>query len=271
MTEYYDSSIEELMPSFFKKSPEVQAISYAIRAQIRKLCICMIKAQVYVAIDSLDDEILDLLALELGSQYYSEDMDLETKREVIKNTLPWYMKAGTLEAVEELVATVFGTGEVSEWFEYGDEPYYFKITTSATLTDDVADQLLDMIGSVKNTRSHLRKVDIQRDAGDMTAYLAAILQEKSHTTLTNDVEKDEETYVNPNALVAAAGEVYEECEGNFGRAISIQAETEPLSAGTGIGCTQWTRLLGHGINGEIEAEQISAATAIGCAASAVLQ
>lgn len=72
------------------------------------------------------------------------------------------MTAGTPAAVEELVAIVFGEGEVSEWFEYGGEPYWFKIRTNALLTEDMTTYFSEMIRRVKNTRSHIEAIEIHR-------------------------------------------------------------------------------------------------------------
>ena len=44
------------------------------------------KRKIYVAIEKLNEDVLDLLALEMRSQYYSDAMDIQKKREIIKNT-----------------------------------------------------------------------------------------------------------------------------------------------------------------------------------------
>lgn len=102
------------------------------------------------------------MAAELRTQYYRQDLDIGTKRRLVKGTLSWYMTAGTPEAVEELIQAVFGEGEVKEWFEYDGKPYYFKVVTSAILTPDISDFFIKMIQRVKNTRSHLDAVEIRR-------------------------------------------------------------------------------------------------------------
>ncbi len=37
---------------------------------------------------------------------------------------------GTPYAVEQVIQTYFGDGEVSEWFEYGGQPGMFKVVTT---------------------------------------------------------------------------------------------------------------------------------------------
>ena len=145
--------------------PVLKALSYALQQACRLLYRYSRRLYIYTNLDEQPEEVIDLLASELRTQYYRSTLDLDTKRRLVKNTLIWYMSAGTPEAVEELVAVVFGEGEVKEWYEYADKPYYFKIATNAILTPEMNDFFSIMIRRVKNTRSHLRAIDIHRTIG----------------------------------------------------------------------------------------------------------
>lgn len=166
MINFEDSEIKQILPTLLNKSPEVQAISYAISKQIKKLHSYAMNSMVYADIDHLPELILDLLALELRTQYYDDSMNIESKRELIKNTLAWYMKAGTPRAVEELIISVFGKGKVTEWFDFKDGekiPGTFDAETAQKLTPETIDQFGKMIKKVKNTRSHLRAIGVTRE------------------------------------------------------------------------------------------------------------
>lgn len=162
MIDFYDGQITDILPGNLASEPAVKALSLALREGTRLLHKYTQFCYVYCNIDKLSDEVLDLLAVELRTQYYSDDLDIEAKRSLVRNTMIWYMTAGTPAAVEELVAAVFGEGEVTEWFEYGGEPYYFKIKTNATLREDMMTYFSEMIRRVKNTRSHLEAIEIHR-------------------------------------------------------------------------------------------------------------
>ena len=167
MIKHYDSSIEAILPVNLNREPEIQAISYAIQQQIRKLSERMRSARVYAAVDEMEDEALDLLALELGSQYYEESLGIQEKREIVKNTLNWYMKSGTVSAVRELIETVFGEGGVVEWFDFPDDekiPGTFDVETGGTLDEDAMEEISVKIKNIKNARSHLRKIRAIRHA-----------------------------------------------------------------------------------------------------------
>ncbi len=175
MISFYDGQITDIMPENFYSKPEVQAISYALREGTRMLSRHAQRMYIYAAIDRQPDDVLDLLAAELRTQYYRDTLDITTKRRLVKNTLAWYMRAGTPEAVEELAAAVFGEGKVKEWFEYGDGPYYFKIITNALLTPETDSFFSYMLRRVKNTRSHLRAVEVHRTVDQGLYAGAAVL------------------------------------------------------------------------------------------------
>ncbi len=164
MIDYYDGQLTDLLPANFKNEPVIQAYSAALQAGTRLINKYAQNVYVYCSIDTAPEEILDYLAVELRTQYYSEDLDIESKRALIRNTLLWYMTAGTPAAVEELVEIVFGHGEVQEWFEYGGEPYWFKIITDTPLGEDNVAYFSEMVKRVKNTRSHLGSISTYREA-----------------------------------------------------------------------------------------------------------
>ena len=162
MISYYDGQLTDILPGNLSKKPEIKALSYALQQACRLLYQYSRRIYLYANLDDQSEEVIDLLASELRTQYYQDMLDLDTKRKLVKNTLIWYMSAGTPKAVEELVEAVFGEGEVSEWFEYGGEPYCFKVKTNAELTEDTNTLFSNMIQRVKNTRSHMEAIEIHR-------------------------------------------------------------------------------------------------------------
>ena len=159
MINLYESNITDILPETLKKDPNVQALGYAIQKALQKLMDYCQNISIYPAIDTVPENILDLLAIEFNTQYYDDTMDIEVKRRLIKNTLKWYTRTGTAAAVKELVESVFGSGEVEEWFKYGGEPYHFKIRTyNISVTDEMIQLAETLVKSVQNVRSHLEEV-----------------------------------------------------------------------------------------------------------------
>ncbi|MBQ6091687.1 MAG: phage tail protein [Lachnospiraceae bacterium] len=187
MIELKDSQIAQITPDYFKEKTEVKCLSYALQKATQKLIKYCQSIGVFAMIDNASDEVLDLLAVELNTQYYDTSLDIQNKRDLIKGTLVWYQTSGTPSAVEELITAVFGEGKVEEWFEYGDSPYYFKIKTNAQLTPDIVARFRKIIERVKNARSHMRNIEIDREI-DVTEKVAIGAFSEPEIPITNGYE-----------------------------------------------------------------------------------
>lgn len=174
-----DARITDGLPRIVAKQDWVIALSGALGLTHQQIMEYADKSQIYTAIDDLDDEKLDILAVQFNSPFYSQDMEINVKREIIKKTLKWYMKAGTPGAVKEMIQTVFGEGDIVEWFNFpeGEQvPGEFEIITNAELTPDVFEQFARIIDKVKNVRSHLRSIQVTRDISQVIQVAAGVHQ-----------------------------------------------------------------------------------------------
>lgn len=157
-----NSDITKILPDALASDAKTVALGYALNKAMQRLMDYCKNIGVYNTIDTLPKEMLDLLAVELNTQYYDASRGINLKRSLIKNTLVWYMNTGTPAAVTELVEAVFGNGEIKEWFEYGGTPYCFKIYTSnINTTDDMIQQVTELVGRIQNVRSHLEEVVVE--------------------------------------------------------------------------------------------------------------
>ena len=141
---------------------EQKCLSFALKNQIQKIIEKANATRTQSGIDQIPEKVLDILAVELRAPYYREEMNIDIKRNIIKNTMLWSIQAGTPAAVEELARTVFGEGTVREWFEYGGKPGTFRVETNAIMTEDIYSRFGEMIRRVKNVRSHLETISIHR-------------------------------------------------------------------------------------------------------------
>ncbi len=165
MINLYDGQITDILPPNLTQTADVQAISYALMIAMKKLQDYALRSKIYSDIDYLSNDVLDILAAELRSQFYSEDLDIETKRKVIKETIYWYSIAGTPLAVENVIKALFHTGEVIEWYNYSGEPGHFKIITeNQNISEDALQSFNNIIKHVKRQSSILDAVEINLSA-----------------------------------------------------------------------------------------------------------
>ena len=113
---------------------------------------------IYARIDELDEQTLDVLAYDLHVDWYDYSYPIEVKRQTIRDSVRVHRRLGTKYAVETALGAVFPGTRVQEWFEYGGEPYMFKVIIGATESGVSADRqaaVLERVRFYKNLRSHL--------------------------------------------------------------------------------------------------------------------
>ncbi|MPN30134.1 hypothetical protein SDC9_177592 [bioreactor metagenome] len=116
---------------------------------------------IYARIDELDEEILDILAYDLHVDWYDYTYPIEVKRATIKDSVKVHRKLGTKYAVETALGNVFPGTKVSEWFQYGGDPYMFKVNIGITETGVTVEKqaaVLERVRFYKNLRSHLEAI-----------------------------------------------------------------------------------------------------------------
>ena len=196
MIKLNDGELLDLLPAAMKADVDMVCLSYAIKQVTRELLRAARETQTQSFIDGLPEHILDVLAVETNAMYYDESLPIEAKREIIRASISaWYARAGTPAAVEELVTAVFGEGSVVEWFDFTEgeiAPGLFDIVTNAPLTEDIIEYFNNMIHRVKNERSHLRRVLVERHTR-ASPRIAACAHSDMDFTIANCGMEEEKT------------------------------------------------------------------------------
>lgn len=163
MIDIFNINLLDIMPESLKSDPDVQALCDAITPEIQAISNEIIQCILLARIDGLPEEVLDLLAWQLRVDFYEPDLLVEQKRDLVRQSIAWHRRKGTPWAVEQVVSVVFKNAKVSEWFEYGGNPYHFRVETEQTITAETdLDRLVRMINATKNARSWMENVTIKR-------------------------------------------------------------------------------------------------------------
>lgn len=160
-----DGRITDILPDHLAEPLEVQAFGYALHRQIVKLCDMADGTRIYAAIQTAPDEILDYLAAELRTPCYDMGFSTQVKRSLILSTLPYYMRMGTTAMVNSIIATIFGNGQIKEFFEYGGDPHHFMVRiTGAEATTRPTSEFREVLEQVKRKSQWLDGVELEFDA-----------------------------------------------------------------------------------------------------------
>ena len=134
MIKLTDARLTDALPKTLAEQPWVQALAEASRKMRRRVMAYADRTRLFCDIDEASEEALDALAVELQTPLYKNDYPLTVKRQIVKNSMLYYIRSGTRGAVEELLADIYQGAEVEEWFEYGGEPNYFRVAIDISRT-----------------------------------------------------------------------------------------------------------------------------------------
>ena len=120
--------------------------------------------RLFSRIDELPEDLLDILAYDFKADWWEYDATLEEKRAVFKKI--WYVHRhkGTKASVETAIGALFQGAAVSEWFEYGGEPYHFRMNVPIreeqvrSSADGYKDRVFFLVNYFKNLRSVLESI-----------------------------------------------------------------------------------------------------------------
>lgn len=151
--------IVKLLPPWMRQDEANAALSRSASSLFQEPAKRIKQLRIWDKIDELDDDMLDELAWELNIDWYSSAMEISKKRATIKVAHLIMEKRGTKWAVEQLISAYFGTGYVKEWFEYGGDPYMFRVlTTNPDIGDDGMAGFFKQVDVAKSVRSHMEGV-----------------------------------------------------------------------------------------------------------------
>lgn len=157
MVKLENGGIKDILPANLL-TPETLSVSYAFEQAQKKMFEYVQALHLYAGIKQVPERILDLLALELGTQYYDQTLERSAKERLVTRTLVWYMHAGTPSVLNEFLGTVLEGGSIEEWYAYGGKPYYFRAyvqTGDSEIPLGYGTDVKRCIGIYKNVRSWL--------------------------------------------------------------------------------------------------------------------
>ena len=158
-------SLLDILPQNLLGDKQIEASARALDVEIQKTTAAIQQALILPRLDVLPEKVLDLLAWQWHVDFYEPAiMSLDLKRKLIRESIALHRIKGTKAAVEFALRMVYYTGEVTEWFEYGGEPYYFRV--SGIRPDNVRSEelsnVLRLIFMMKNARSWLEGIGFVR-------------------------------------------------------------------------------------------------------------
>lgn len=178
MSDFYPITPENLLrtlPEVFREDDNMLALATAIASALARRREEIDSIRIYTCIDQLPEELLDILAYDFKVDWWDGNYSLQEKRNTLKSSWEVHRSLGTKAAVEKALSAIYANTLVKEWFEYGGNPYHFKILIDVTYqnVDPVKHQIvLDRVKFYKNLRSVLDDVEYYETGATAVQYAA---------------------------------------------------------------------------------------------------
>ena len=151
---------EKHVPKFLMADKNGRAVAMAIQAAVQYMNDRI--AEGVAVIDDFDrmpEWRLDDLAWEYNC-LYDYEADVKTKRQWVRNAVPLYRMFGTVQSIYQYVGGYFANMDVEENWQYGGEPYHFRVTVEGEWTPENERWARKAINEAKNVRSILDSLRI---------------------------------------------------------------------------------------------------------------
>lgn len=155
-----DIDLARLLPAFMQRDGSNLALAAAASDTLRRLARDIAKLSTWDALHLLSTEELDALATELNVPWYDKAFSDTQKRALLLHSDQVHRRLGTVKAVRDTVASVFGEASIEEFHQYGGRPHHFRINVAhaATLSAENEAKLLRMLGHVKRKSQWLDSI-----------------------------------------------------------------------------------------------------------------
>ena len=130
MTEHHALTAESILwalPDVLRRDEVTYALGEAIAKELDELACKTDLPTIYSNIDTLDEDLLDIMAKDFKIDWWRPDAAIEWKRQTMKDCWFVHKHLGTPAAVKAAIAEFLGKGVMQEWYEYEGIPHHFRI------------------------------------------------------------------------------------------------------------------------------------------------
>ena len=161
-TTIFTPSLLDIMPQNLLTDEKIKSAASALEEELKLLSDSIEEVMHLPRLEELPHPVLDMLAWQFHSDFYEPTrLNKHVKAKMIKESIAIHRLKGTRLAVENIARDAFKGATISEWYEYGGEPYFFRIMIAGLrqTSDDLGNFIL-LLNSVKNVRSWLDRIVI---------------------------------------------------------------------------------------------------------------
>lgn len=145
------------LPKALREDPSMVALADAIAGVLEARRKEIDRLRIYPAIDRLDEQLLDILAYDFKVDWWDADYSLGEKRRTLADSWRVHKLLGTKTAVELGLRAIYPHTKVLRWWEYGGEPYHYRLDidiTNDSIDSDKQRRVLRLLEFYRSLRDH---------------------------------------------------------------------------------------------------------------------
>lgn len=145
------------LPPALKGDESTEALAEATAEALEKRLEELERLRIVPNIDGLEEELLAILARDFKVDWWDPSYTLEEKRRTVKGSWRVHKTMGTKAAVETAISAIYPHTKVLEWWQYGGEPYHFRLDINITndhIDSEKQRRVLERLNYYKSLRSH---------------------------------------------------------------------------------------------------------------------
>ena len=148
-------NLKQILPSNLAADKTVSDIATVIENTLQEISTQIYMCVLLPRLDELPDNILNEIAWQYHVDFYQDTLEREIKIKLIKTSIAMHKLKVTPYAVEKVCTDVFKSAQVVENWEYGGQPYHFKVAFIQEPVTDLSKitSLINAINTAKNVRS----------------------------------------------------------------------------------------------------------------------
>lgn len=146
-------------PSAMAETERLAALADATAEMLARRTEEIRKLLIYTNEENMDEELLDILAVDFNVYWWDADASVEQKRRTIQTAPAVNRITGTAAALVRQVEAYYPGAKVEEWFSYGGKPGHFRVTdVDAAMADKGYTEFLRFVATVRRESSVLDAV-----------------------------------------------------------------------------------------------------------------
>lgn len=174
-------SLQDIIPRSISGDKNVHAILKAVNPQLQGVSQNIREAFIVSRLNELPEDVIDLLAWQWHVDFYEPELPIETKRELVRESISWHRKKGTKAAIISALEKLNFVPTIKEWYESELQTAPHTFSVRGYYKDDQIDVdflgehtheiLTRIIENTKPARSRLIKLTIAPIPIDLTDHI----------------------------------------------------------------------------------------------------